>query len=125
MPPPLDLGVMHRALSPRAFRARELRALGEVDPQIQALLLGVELDIAHPPRRLKTKRALKQIHIVHVGLQSSRTKPGKLSGRPDGNPHEMTRGPTSLTSGLPTTDARVGTGGRKAVPSETVLTSPA
>ena len=91
MPPHLRLGVMHPAPITPALRTREPRALRKVDPQIKTLMPSVELVLHHLPRRLKTKRPLKQLHIRHAGLQSSvngaRHAPSRI-GRPTQNDEE-------------------------------------
>ena len=74
MPPGVLLGVVNRAVSPAALRTRKPRTLGEVNPQIEPPALGVELNTDHLPRLLEAERSLKQVHIVHAGLQSSNNR---------------------------------------------------
>ena len=98
MPPGLLLGVVHLAPLPTALRAREPRPLRKVDSQIQPALLGVELDIHHPPRLLKTERLLEQLAVAQTGLPSSRIRSPAPSQPPRTATHSE-RGGATLAGG--------------------------
>jgi hypothetical protein len=91
MTPRLLLRVMDPAPVSAALRAREPRALREIDPQIQPLARRIELDADYLPRVMKTKRSLKQAQIVHHRLPSSPIRSQQTSSRAGRYPPRMPR----------------------------------
>lgn len=68
------LGAVHLAASRTALRAREASALAKVDQQIWTPPLGIEPNIDHLPRLLKTRSSGEQAEIGHTELPSSRNR---------------------------------------------------
>jgi hypothetical protein len=86
VPPRLLLGVLHRATHPLTLRAREPRALLEIDPQIQPLALRIELDARDLPRVAQPQHCLEQKKILRLHPTApiiDDQKPGRQSTGPD------------------------------------------
>jgi hypothetical protein len=111
MPPSLHHRVVRRAVGARATRARKTTTFGEVDLDVETLLVGVELARFDQPRRDETKRQLEQIGITHRQLPHRHLTPDvpPLCRRARGRQDQARR---AAASGQPvlTAAARVGCG---------------
>jgi hypothetical protein len=84
MPPRLLLGIARLQPRPVALRAGERRPAREIDPQIQPLGFGIELDARDPPRFAQPERGLeeKKILRLHQRLPSSTIR-SRSGNQPD------------------------------------------
>ena len=85
MPPWLLLDALHRATRPVTLRARERSALREVDPQIQSLGLGVELDARDLARVAQPERYLERTKILRLHPTAPITDDQKSARRSSGS----------------------------------------
>ena len=64
VPPLVFPGIMYRAYL-TAYRAREMAAFVEVDMQVQPLVLYLEGDVIHQPRRNQTQSQTEELLLIH------------------------------------------------------------
>ena len=100
VPPRLLDRVVHGASGGLALRTREARSRLEVELDVEALLVEIEVGGRDEPRRLDAERKLKQVSVAHLapGLDRSWRPVCRRAGQPSRTSPQGARKGASLTA---------------------------
>ena len=100
VPPDLLDRVVHGASGGLALRTLEARSRLEVELDVEALLVEVEVGGRDKPRRLDAERELQEVSVAHVapGLDRSWHPVCRRAGRPSRTSPQRARKCASLTA---------------------------